>query len=119
MVIKTTQPLERLSVNFEGPLQSSVNFKRPLQSSTSNKYLLVAIDEFSRFPFAIPCKDTSSKTVIQCLQSIFSRCVAPSYIRPRLRVLDSECERIPPTARGGFKQDNPLSSLRQCPSGKI
>ena len=70
-LIKATQLLEQLSLDFKGPLQSS----------TSNKYLFVAIDEFSRFPFAIPCKDISSKTIIQCLQSIFSLCGAPSYIQ--------------------------------------
>ena len=54
-------------------------FKWLLLSSPSNKCLFVAIDEFSRFLFAIPCKDTSSKIVIQCLQSTFSLCEVPSY----------------------------------------
>ena len=41
-LIKATQSMERLSVDFKGPLLSS----------TTNKYLFVVIDEYSRFPFA-------------------------------------------------------------------
>ncbi|XP_029636854.1 uncharacterized protein LOC115212154 [Octopus sinensis] len=42
-LIKATQPFERLSVDFSGPLPSN-----------SYKYLLAAIDEYSHFPFAFP-----------------------------------------------------------------
>ena len=45
-LIKSTQPLERLSIDFEGP-HSSV---------TQNRYLLVIIDEYSRFPFVFLVK---------------------------------------------------------------
>ena len=55
-LIKATKPFERISLDFKGPLQSA----------SSNKYLLVIIDEYSRFPFAFPCPDNSS-TVINCL----------------------------------------------------
>ena len=40
-LIKATQPFERLSMDFKGPLPSS----------SRNRYLLTVIDEFSRFPF--------------------------------------------------------------------
>ncbi|GFO16304.1 retrovirus-related pol polyprotein from transposon 17.6 [Plakobranchus ocellatus] len=43
-LIKATQPLEHLSVDFKGPLLSS----------SRNRYLLTIIDEYSRFPFAFP-----------------------------------------------------------------
>ena len=62
--------MERLSIDFKGPLASK----------TENRYLFVAVDEYSRYPFAIPCKDMSSKTVICCLESIFSLCGVPNYI---------------------------------------
>ena len=49
-LIKATKPMERLSVDFKGPLESE----------DENKYLFIAVDEFSRFPFAVPCPDTSA-----------------------------------------------------------
>ena len=61
-LIKATQPFERLSIDFKGPLPS-IN---------QNKYLLVICDKFSRFPFAFVCKDVSSRTVINHLRSLFS-----------------------------------------------
>ena len=59
---KATQPFERLSLDFKGPLSSS----------SKNKYIFMVIDEFSRFPFAFPCANMESKTVIQCLTQHFS-----------------------------------------------
>jgi len=50
-LIEATQPLERLSVDFKGPLPSS----------TKNRYLLTIVDEYSRFPFAFPCASVDSK----------------------------------------------------------
>ena len=44
VLIKATQPMERLSIDFKGPLKTS----------TKNKYLLILVDEYSRFPFAFP-----------------------------------------------------------------
>ena len=43
-LIKATQPFERLNIDFKGPLPST----------TRNIYILTVIDEYSRFPFAIP-----------------------------------------------------------------
>ncbi|KAJ8880830.1 hypothetical protein PR048_017301 [Dryococelus australis] len=67
---KATSPFERLNVDFKGPLPSS----------TRNHYLLVVIDEFSRFPFAIPCQDTLSATVIEKLREIFTVFDTPAYM---------------------------------------
>ena len=61
-IIKATQPFERLNIYFKGPL--------PLV--TNNKYMLTVIDKFSRFPFAIPCLDIETKTVITKLCDLFS-----------------------------------------------
>lgn len=69
-LIKATQPFERLSIDFKGPLPSR----------SANTYLLTVIDEFSRFPFAFPCRDMSASTVIACLTQLFSIFGMPSYI---------------------------------------
>ncbi|XP_069768376.1 uncharacterized protein [Narcine bancroftii] len=61
-VIKATRPFERLSVDFKGPLPST----------NRNTYILTAIDEYSRFPFAVACPDTTATSVIQALHSIFT-----------------------------------------------
>ena len=46
----------------------------------SNKYLLVVVDEFSRFPFAFPCKDTTTASTVNALSSLFSLMGFPSYV---------------------------------------
>ena len=69
-LIKATKSFERISLDFKGPLQSA----------SSNKYLLVIIDEYSRFPFAFPCPDMYSSTVINCLNKLFSLCGMPQYV---------------------------------------
>ena len=68
-LIKATQPFERLNIDFKGPLPSS----------TSNKYMLTIVDEFSRFPFAFPCRDVSSNTVINCFNTLGSIFGMPAY----------------------------------------
>ena len=70
ILIKATQPFERLSVYFKGPLPSA----------SRNKYLFTVIDEYSRFPFGFPCSDMSLQTVINCLISLFSAFGMPHYI---------------------------------------
>lgn len=69
-LIKATAPFERLNVDFKGPLPTV----------THNKYILTIIDEYSRFPFAFPCKDLTSNTVIKCLKEIFMIFGTPQYI---------------------------------------
>ena len=69
-VIKATQPMQRLSIDFKGPLPSS----------SKNKYILTVVDEYSRFPFAFACSNMESKTVISCLQQLFYLLGAPGYI---------------------------------------
>ena len=69
-IIKATQPFERLSLDFVGPKEST----------SRNKYLLVIIDEFSRFPFAFPTKDMTSETVKSCLTNLFSVFGLPSSV---------------------------------------
>ena len=61
-LIKATQPFERLSLDFKGPLPSV----------TKNKYLLTVVDEFSRYPFAFPCEKMTATVVMIHLNHIFS-----------------------------------------------
>lgn len=69
-LVHARSPFERLSMDFVGP-KPSVN---------KNKYLLVLIDEFSRFPFVYPCSDISARTVTSCLQNLFSMFGCPDSI---------------------------------------
>ena len=69
-LIKATQPLERLSLDFKGPLPST----------SKHTYMLTIIDEYSRFPFVYPCKDMLTDTVIKCLSDLFSVFGMPSYV---------------------------------------
>ena len=69
-LIKATQAFERLSIDFKGPLPSTNN----------NTYLLTIIDEYSRFPFAFPCSNMTTNTVIDCLCQLFSIFGMPAYI---------------------------------------
>ena len=69
-LIKATEPFERISIDFKGPVPSI----------SHNKYLLVIIDEYSRFPFIFPCSNMNSSTVIACLNKLFSLCGMPQYV---------------------------------------
>ena len=69
-LIKSTRPMERISIDFKGPLQSS----------SRNKYFVTIIDESSRFPFVIPCPDTSANSAIKALDVVFSLCGMPGFI---------------------------------------
>ena len=70
-LVRATAPFQRLSIDFKGPL--------PL-SPSSHRYLLTIVDEYSRFPFAFPCRDISSRCVITCLTELFSIFGLPSFI---------------------------------------
>ena len=69
-LIKATQPMERLSLDYKGPLPSS----------TKNRYLLCIIDEYTRFPFAFPCANMTTTTVIKCLNQVFALFGLPNYV---------------------------------------
>jgi len=61
-LVKATQPFERLSIDFKGPLPSASKYH----------YLLTIVDRFSMFPFPFPCRSTDAKTVIECLNELFA-----------------------------------------------
>jgi transposase InsO family protein len=69
-LIKATQPFERLSLDFKGPLPTN----------NRNKFMLTIIDKYSRFPFAFPCQDVSAESIIHCLSQLFSIFGMPAYI---------------------------------------
>ena len=69
-LIKATQAFERLNIDFKGPLPSV----------TKDHYILTITDEFSRFPFAFACPNIASKTVISCLNQLFTIFGLPAYI---------------------------------------
>ena len=69
-LVKATQPMERFSIDFKGPLPSTLK----------NRYLLMVIDEYSHFPFAFACTSTNTDSVIQSLNQIFIVFGMPSYI---------------------------------------
>ena len=49
-LIKGTESFKRISIDFKGPALCT----------SHNKYLLVIIDEYSRFPFIFPCSNMNS-----------------------------------------------------------
>ena len=62
-LIKAISPFQCFNVDFKGPLPTSRN---------GNSYLLTIIDEYSCFPFAYPCKDMTSRTILNCFKHLFS-----------------------------------------------
>ena len=58
-LIKATRPWERISVDFKGPVPGS------------KPYILIVVDEYSRFPFAFSCKDQTALTIMNCLSQLF------------------------------------------------
>jgi len=69
-LVKATQPFERLSIDFKGPLPSN----------SSQRYLLTVVDEYSRFPFAFPCSNVNAQSVISRLTQLFVLFGMPAYI---------------------------------------
>ena len=61
-LVKATSAWESVSVDFKGPI---------VTSTKGNRFLFVVGDEYSRFPCAFACKDTSS-SVVKCLSMLFS-----------------------------------------------
>ena len=61
-LIKVTQSMERLNLDFKGPLSSNSN----------SKYILTIVGKYSRFPFAIACQDVKVVSVYKALCQNFS-----------------------------------------------
>lgn len=57
-----------------------MDFVGPKPSTNNFKYLLVIVDEYSRYPFAFPCQDLTAKTVISCLKKLFTLFGCPDSI---------------------------------------
>ena len=69
-LIRATCPWERLSIDFIGPLSDC----------QGHRYILTVVDEYSRFPFAFPCKDISTQTLISELCGLFTLFGCPRAI---------------------------------------
>ena len=69
-LIKATHPMERLNIDFKGPLPSV----------SRNCYFMCIVDEYSRYPFCFACPDTSAVTVIGCLERVFSLFGTCNYV---------------------------------------
>ena len=67
-LIKSLRPWDRISIDFKGPF------------SGKHKYLLIVVDEFSRFPFAFACSNMTTEIVIQCLSELFCLFGYPLYV---------------------------------------
>ena len=64
------QPMQRISIDFEGHLPT-IN---------KNKYILTIVYEHSRFPFAIPCANTNATAVIESLNQVLVLTGLPNYV---------------------------------------
>ena len=62
----------------------SIDFKDPFPSTSRNTYLLMVVDEYSRFAFAYPCPNMFTSTVIRCLGQLFALCGMPSFVHSDL-----------------------------------
>ena len=69
-LIKATKPMERLNLDFKGPLPTN----------NKNAYFLNIIDEYSRFVWIYPCSNIDARTVSSCLLQLFTLCGFPNYI---------------------------------------
>ena len=69
-LIKAMHCMDRLNIDFKGPLPSV----------SHNRYLLVVVDEYSRYTWAFACADMESSTIIQCLTMLFSFFGMAGYI---------------------------------------
>ena len=70
-LIKATRRFGRICMDFKGPVAFT----------TENKYLLIMVDEFSRFSFVYPCVDMRASTIIiEKLCNLFSLFEFTGYV---------------------------------------
>jgi transposase InsO family protein len=71
-LIRATRPFERLNIDILGPKTPS--------ATSGRRFILVIVDEYSRFPFASTLKDITTDSVILSLKQLFSMFGPPSFI---------------------------------------
>ena len=71
-LIKASRPFERLNMDILGPKIPS--------SLSGRRFLLVIIDEFSRFPFAFVLKDISTESIVGSLKQLFAIFGTPAFV---------------------------------------
>ena len=57
----------------------NLDFKGPLPSNSNNQLILAIVDEYSRFPFIIPCQDVKASSVYKALCQFFFIFGVPAY----------------------------------------
>ena len=67
-LISANQTRHRLSICFKVPIKGR------------NSYILIAIGQYSRLPFAFACKSMNTETFITCLNPLFSLFGLPGFI---------------------------------------
>ena len=109
--IIATQPFEGINIDFKGPLPTN----------NGNKYFLMVVDEYSRFPFVFPCPDVSTNTVLKCLTSLFSLVGMRAYVHSDRGsfIYEQRVARIPVFKRSSFKSNYQLQPRRKWPSRKM
>ena len=70
-LIKATQPMERISIDWKGPLP---------RSQKGEEYLLTIVDEYSRYIWAFPTRGMTSEIAIDCLTKVFTDFGRPDFI---------------------------------------
>jgi len=71
-LIKAIQPWQTISTDFKGLVKGR------------NNYLLIMIDECTRFPFVFPCRNMTRKVVIECLTRLFCLFGLPGFVHSDL-----------------------------------
>jgi len=69
-LITATRAWDRISMDFIGPLPST----------SSTRFILVFVDEYSRYPFAFPCSKIDAGVVIGHLLTLFALFGTPSSV---------------------------------------
>ena len=69
-LIKSLQHFKKLSMDDKGPLPSKAK----------HHCIFIGVNEFLQFPFVFTCKNTSSRTAILCLRSLFSLFGFPAIV---------------------------------------
>ena len=69
-VVESTQPSEKLLIDFKGPSPSIDN----------KRFLLTIVDEYSRFPFGFASSNVNAQSVISCVNQVLAIFGMPFYL---------------------------------------
>jgi len=72
MMLIIDTPFDRVAVDLVGPIFPPAD--------RGNKYILTMMDYITRYPEAVPLKDTQAETVAEALVNVFTRVGVPKEI---------------------------------------